>query len=56
MGTHNLWGMLSLGITFPFNLIVGIPLYEAAAEIAMADDERVASAQPITSTSHMEEP
>ena len=33
---------LSLGITFPFNLIVGIPLYEAAATIVVADDARVA--------------
>ena len=41
---------LSLGITFPFNLIVGIPLYEAAAEIAIADDDsRVASAEPVPS-------
>jgi hypothetical protein len=41
---------LSLGITFPFNLIVGIPLYEAAAEIAIVDDDsRVASVEPVPS-------
>jgi hypothetical protein len=38
----------SLGITFPFTLVIGIPLYEAAAQIVSAnDDARVASAQPI---------
>ena len=38
-----------------FNLIVGIPLYEAAAKVTIADDEvRIASAQ---STSNLlEEP
>jgi len=41
---------LSLGITFPFNLVVGIPLYEAAAEIVIADDDaQVASAPAVTS-------
>ena len=33
---------LSLGITFPFNLIVGIPLYEAAAKVAITDDAQIA--------------
>jgi hypothetical protein len=46
---------LSLGITFPFNLVVGIPLYEAAAEIVIADSEaKVASVQQLTSST--EEP
>lgn len=41
---------LSLGITFPFNFAIGIPLYEAAARIVIADDDaRVASAQSINS-------
>jgi hypothetical protein len=41
---------LSLGITFPFNLVVGIPLYEAAAEIVIehTDAEPLASAQPVS--------
>lgn len=42
---------LSLGITFPFNLVVGIPLYEAAAQMVIADDDaQLASAQQVNSS------
>jgi hypothetical protein len=43
------YGSVSV-VTFPFNLAIGIPLYEAAAQIVIADDDAgVASAQPINS-------
>ena len=34
---------LSLGITFPFNLVVGIPLYETAAEVVISTEQGAAA-------------
>ncbi len=47
---HELIGTAPATLTFPFSLAIGIPLYEAAAQIVFADDDAaVASAQPINS-------